>query len=209
MRFFEIENIALELMNYEVSYIELIGILSGLLSVIFAAKIHFWTWIVGIINEFFLFILFFQVQLYADMFLQVFFFLITVYGWYNWRKEGDIREISMLSKKENSILLSLVAFMTCILGYFFSQIHLFFPTLFKEAASFPFMDSLVMTLSVIATFLLAHKKIETWFYWLCVDIICVFLFYRRGIYFLAFEYLIFLLIVVVGLYNWKKQLKNG
>ena len=74
MTFFDINTIAFEVIGYPVSYVELIGTLFGLISVYFASRANILTWPTGIINEFFLFILFFQVQLYADMFLQVYFF---------------------------------------------------------------------------------------------------------------------------------------
>lgn len=74
MSFFDIENIAFQILNYPISYVEFIGALFGLVSVYLAAKANILTWGTGIVNELFLFILFFQVQLYADMLLQVFFF---------------------------------------------------------------------------------------------------------------------------------------
>ena len=77
MTLFDINNIAYEIIGYQISYVELIGTLFGLISVYLATKTNILTWATGIINELFLFILFFQVQLYADMFLQVFFFVVT------------------------------------------------------------------------------------------------------------------------------------
>jgi nicotinamide mononucleotide transporter len=56
---------------------------------------------------------------------------------------------------------------------------------------------------------LAQKKIETWYLWIGVDIVCVFLFYKKGIAFLALEYFVFLGLATYGLLNWKKQLNNG
>src|SRR5690606_2689247 len=101
MTFFDIENIAFEILKYPISYVELIGTLFGLISVYFATKANILTWATGIINELFLFILFFQVQLYADMFLQVYFFVITLYGWYNWKqkpKQNSINSIGLKTK---------------------------------------------------------------------------------------------------------------
>ena len=86
MTLFDINNIAYEIIGYQISYVELIGTLFGLISVYLATKTNILTWATGIINELFLIILFFQVQLYADMFLQVFFFVVTLYGWYNWKE---------------------------------------------------------------------------------------------------------------------------
>jgi len=73
MIFFDINNIAFTVLNYPISYVELIGTLFGFISVYLAAKANILTWSTGIINELFLFIMFFQIQLYADMFLQIYF----------------------------------------------------------------------------------------------------------------------------------------
>ncbi|WP_373709628.1 nicotinamide riboside transporter PnuC [Kaistella sp.] len=209
MTFFDIKNIAFEIIGYPISYVELIGTLFGLLSVYFASRANILTWTTGIINELFLFILFFQVHLYADMFLQVFFFLVTLYGWYNWKQKPQQNSITSISSKTKIWLASVLIISTIIAGFFIKNIHLYLPNYFKIRAAFPFIDSFVMVLSIIATVLLAKKKIETWYLWILVDIVCVFLFFKKGIVFLALEYLVFLGLATYGLWNWKKQLNNG
>lgn len=209
MTLFDINNIAFEIIGYQISYIELIGTLFGLISVYFASRANILTWATGIINELFLFILFFQVQLYADMFLQVYFFIITLYGWYNWKQKPKKNSITSTDFKSKIWILVAVVLGTLISGFFFTNIHLYLPHYFKTEAAFPFADSFVMVLSIIATILLAQKKIETWYLWIVVDIVCVFLFYQKGIAFLALEYFVFLGLATYGLLNWKKQLNNG
>lgn len=209
MTFFDIKNIAFEIIGYQISYVELIGTLFGLLSVYFASRANILTWATGIINEVFLFILFFQIQLYADMFLQVYFFVVTLYGWYNWKQKPKQNSITLTQKKTKIWLASAIIVGTIIAGFLFANIHLYLPHYFKTEAAFPFADSFVMVLSIVATVLLAQKKIETWYLWIIVDIVCVFLFFKKGIVFLALEYLVFLGLATYGLLNWKKQLNNG
>ncbi|HSD13965.1 MAG TPA: nicotinamide riboside transporter PnuC [Flavobacterium sp.] len=209
MTFFDINNIAFEVSAYPISYIELIGTLFGFLSVYFASRANILTWSTGIINELFLFILFFQVQLYADMFLQIYFFVVTLYGWYNWKHKPKQNSIISVSFKTKLWIASTIFIGTIVAGFLFANIHMYLPQYFKTQASFPYVDSFVMVLSIIATILLARKEIETWHLWILVDIICVFLFFKKGILFLALEYLIFLGLATYGLLNWKKQLNNG
>jgi nicotinamide mononucleotide transporter len=66
-----------------------------------------------------------------------------------------------------------------------------------------------MVMSMLATMLLAHKKVESWVLWITVDVICIWLYFEKSIYFLSLEYLIFLGIAAYGLYNWQKQMKHG
>lgn len=209
MNFFDIDNIACEIIGYKISYVELIGTLFGLLSVYFASRTNIITWSTGIINEVFLFILFFQVQLYADMFLQVYFFIVTLYGWYNWKQKSKQNSNTKTEFKTRIWIAVTIIFGTIIFGFIFENIHLYLPLYFKTKASFPFADSFVMISSIIATILLAQKKIDTWFLWIIVDIVCVILFFKKGIVFLALEYLAFLGLATYGLLNWKKQLNNG
>ncbi len=209
MTFFDIHNIAFEIISYPISYVELIGTLFGLLSVFFASKANILTWATGIINELFLFILFFQVQLYADMFLQVYFFVVTIYGWYHWHQNPQVNSITSTTFKAKLWMLGIIVTGTILTGYIFAHIHLIFPDYFKIASSFPYTDSFVMVLSIIATILLARKKIETWYLWILVDVVCVFLFFKKDIVFLALEYLVFGGLATYGLLNWKKQINNG
>ena len=205
MSLFNINNIVVEIIGYQISYVELIGTLFGLISVYLATKTSILTWVTGIINELFLFILFFQVQLYADMFLQAFFFLVTLYGWYNWKQIPKQNGITTTELKTNFWLLIAIVAGTTIFGFLISNIHLYLPQYFKIEASYAYGDSFVMVLSIIAIFLLAQKKIETWYLWILVDIVCVFLFFKKGIVFLGLEYIIFLGLATYGLLNWKKK----
>lgn len=98
---------------------------------------------------------------------------------------------------------------TAASGLLFGNLHNLLPTYFTIAADYPYVDSLVMVLSVVATILLARKKLENWYLWILVDVICVFLFFIKGIYFLAGLYFIFLFIATYGLLNWRKQMQHG
>ena len=163
MSIFDINNIAFEALGYTVSYVELIGTLFGLVSVYFASRANIITWSTGIVNELFLFILFFQVQLYADMFLQVYFFVVTLYGWHNWKKKTNENRITSINRKSKMLIALLIITGTLIGGFLFSNIHLYLPKYFTIEAAYPYVDSFVAVLSIIATVLLARKKIKTWY----------------------------------------------
>jgi nicotinamide mononucleotide transporter len=208
MNFFEIKNIAFRILGYPISYVELIGTLFGLFSVYFASRTNILTWGTGIVNEVFLFILFFQVQLYADMFLQVYFFIVTIYGWHNWKTNTAEKLISEINFRNKLLLAAAIFIFSLLSGFLFSNIHLYLPEYFKVKATYPFIDSFVMVSSILATVLLAKKKIENWYLWIAVDLVCVVLYFKKEVYFLSIEYFIFLGLASYGLYHWKKQLSN-
>jgi len=208
MHFFDIENTAFSIIGYPISYVELIGTVFGLISVYYASKANILTWSTGIVNEVFLFILFFQVHLYADMFLQVYFFIVTIYGWYNWNTSTVENKIAVVSTKARWLITIIIIAGSLLSGLIIKNIHLYLPNYFKVAAAYPFTDSFVMVLSIVATVLLAKKRIENWHLWILVDAICIILYFKKGVYFLSLEYLIFFGLASYGLYQWKKQLAN-
>jgi nicotinamide mononucleotide transporter len=109
----------------------------------------------------------------------------------------------------NKLLLAAAIFIFSLLsGFLFSNIHLYLPEYFKVKADYPFIDSFVMVSSIVATVLLAKKKFENWYLWIAVDLVCVVLYFKKGVYFLSLEYFIFLGLASYGLYHWKKQLSN-
>jgi nicotinamide mononucleotide transporter len=206
MSFFSVENIALTVFNYPLSFVELTAILFGLVSVFLASRSNVLTWPTGILNECSLFLLFFQVQLYADMFLQVFFLLVTLYGWYYWNRHVTQKNTIMISQKTFIKLLVLLACTTIFVGSIVAQLHELLPTIFQKQAASPYIDSFVTTASIIATFLLAKKILQTWIFWIIVDVVSIGLFFSRGIYFVALEYVIFLAMAFYGYFYWRKNL---
>ncbi|MEI6141416.1 MAG: nicotinamide riboside transporter PnuC [Mariniphaga sp.] len=208
MSIFDIDSIAFQVFGYPFSFVEIIGTFFGLISVLLATRTNILTWPTGIINEIFLFLLFYQVQLYADMFLQVYFLAVTLYGWYWWNSNSKMNRISELDTKIGFTLIGLIIFASVLTGYFISNLHLYFPQYFRIQAAYPFVDSLIMVSSVIATFLLAMKKIENWYLWIMIDFICTLLYFKKEVYILSLEYLIFLGLASYGLYYWKKELQN-
>jgi nicotinamide mononucleotide transporter len=209
MNFFDIKNIAFSVLGYPISYVELIATLSGLISVYYASRANILTWPTGIINELFSFILFFQVQLYADMFLQVYFFIVTIYGWYYWKTNTVEKKVATVTFRNRLLLAGVIVVGTIAFGFLFQNIYLLIPSIFAGPAAYPFTDSFIMMLSIMATILLAKKQIENWALWITADVLAVVLYFKKEIYFLSLEYLIFGGLASYGLYHWNKQLKYG
>jgi nicotinamide mononucleotide transporter len=205
MSFFSIGEVAFEVLGYAVSYIELVGTLFGLISVYLASRLNVLTWVTGIANEFFLFLLFFQVQLYPDMLLQLYFFATTLYGWYLWGRKSDPLVITAVSPRNRIVLTFVLIAGTVASGFLFASIHLLLPDFFPAPSAYPFGDSFVLVSSIIATVLLAKKKLDSWLLWIAIDAVCVVIYLNKGIYFLSLEYLIFLGLAFYGWLNWNKQ----
>ncbi|TAF68098.1 MAG: nicotinamide riboside transporter PnuC [Cytophagales bacterium] len=203
--FFSIHHIAFYIGNYPLSYIELIGTLAGLLSVYLASRANFYTWHWGIVNEIAFFLIFYQVRLYADMMLQVYFFITTLYGIAEWRKKDYSVKIAYLSLRWRFIIFCLLLLGVSLMSYVVSQLHLWFAAWFPEPSTYWVADSFVLVASMIANILLVKKKVEAWYFWITVNITSIMLYSFKGIYLIAFEYCIFLLLALYGLWQWHKK----
>ncbi|MDZ4716596.1 MAG: nicotinamide riboside transporter PnuC [Cytophagales bacterium] len=194
------------------SYLEFFGTLAGAVAVWLSARGNIWSWSIGIANVVLFFFLFYQVQLYPDMFLQVFFFITNLIGWWRWAHPQDGEEdqrkelkVSWMSVKGIAFLGTMVLAGTFSFGLFSSRLHELIPGLFSLPSAFPYLDSLVMMASIASTYLMVQKKVECWLGWIMADVIATGLYFAKGILFVSMEYFIFCLIAAYGFWKWRKD----
>lgn len=193
-----------------VSYVEFIGTVLGLISVFFAARANILTWPTGIANAIFFLVIFYQIHLYSDMFLQFYFCGMGVYGWFSWKRraEQDHSAIRTLSNRNRILLATLIASVTLVVGTLITRIHLLLPQVFDHPATFPYIDTFIAISSILATILLARRIFETWVLWIAVDITSIGLYSVKGVKLIAIEFVIFLALAVVGIYSWYRLWSN-
>ncbi|NJN43066.1 MAG: nicotinamide mononucleotide transporter [Flammeovirgaceae bacterium] len=194
------------------SYIEFFGTIAGFIAVWLASKANIWSWPIGIINVTLFFFLFFQVQLYPDMFLQAFFFVTNLIGWWRWThpktgEEDQKKElkVSWMPRKQLVIVFLGGLVGTLLMGSMASRLHEWIPTIFSKPSAFPYLDSFVTVMSIITTFLMIQKKIECWILWILIDVVATYMYFAKGIKFVGIEYLVFCFIAGYGLWNWIKE----
>jgi nicotinamide mononucleotide transporter len=210
--FFDIDKILFTALGYPMSYLEFFGTIAGGIAVWLSAKANIWSWPLGIVNVVLLFFLFFQVQLYPDMFLQVFFFVTNVIGWWRWANPGkgeenykDELKVSYAPTKQLIALSTVGLVGTIIMGAFASRLHEIIPSVFSKPSAFPYLDSFVTVMSIITTFLMIQKKVECWILWIVIDVVATGMYFTKGIKFLGLEYLAFCFIAAFGLWNWIRE----
>ncbi|WP_061240283.1 nicotinamide riboside transporter PnuC [Ectopseudomonas composti] len=181
------------------SSLEIFANLFYLVSVVLAARNSVHTWGVGLVGCVLFGWLFFSVQLYADVTLQVFFIATSLLGWWSWLRgrQGGALPISRAGAAGLGLALLLAVI---VAGAYGALLHHF------TDAYAPFIDSLVLTLSVLAQLLLMRRKLETWYGWLLVNTLAVPLFASRELYLTAFIYLLFWCNAWYGLYCWRREL---
>jgi nicotinamide mononucleotide transporter len=214
--FFDIKNIFFEFLGYQMSHIEWWATLTGGIAVWLSAKENVWSWVLGLLNVILAFMLFYQIQLYPDMFLQVFFFVTNIIGWWQWKfpktNERNLKnelKISKLNTNQIIVIVGIGLIGTAILGTFANNLHAWLPNVFSLPSSFPYMDSFTTVMSIVATFMLIRKKIEAWFTWLFIDIISTYMYFIKDVKLYSLLYLIFCFIAIYGAYNWTKEVRHG
>lgn len=175
---------------------------TGLVCVWLVVREHLWNWPIGLANNVFFFGLFFQSRLFADMGLQVVYFGLGVYGWWNWQFGGRDRtelKISRTTRTEWLVLLGSIPLTTW--GLRELLIHL------NGAA--PFWDAFTTVLCLAAQYLLGRKRFENWVLWMAADVIYIPLYISRDLPLTAALYGLFLVLCVFGLRAWMRGLPAG
>jgi nicotinamide mononucleotide transporter len=211
----DIENIFFTVLGYPMSYVEFFAVIAGLIAVALSAKANIWSWPIGIINVVLSAFFYYQIQLYPDMFLMVFFFVTNLMGWWRWAnpkpEEEDKKKelkVSFMDRKQFIFLCMAGLVGTFLIGTLASKLHNLLPLLFNLPSAYPFIDSFILVMSVIATFLMIQKKVECWIIWIVIDIVATYLYFLKGAKFFGVEYLIFTLIATFALWNWIKEYRN-
>jgi nicotinamide mononucleotide transporter len=212
MNFFDINNIFFTVLNYSMSYLEFFSVMAGLVAVWLSAKANIWSWPIGIVNVSLSFFFYYQIQLYPDMFLQIFFFVTNLIGWWRWghpkpEEEDNKLELKVSFMKLKQFILLFVAGVagTFLIGKLASHLHDWLPYLFNLPSSYPYADSFILVMSIITTFLMIRKRIECWIIWIVIDIVATILYFIKGAKFFSVEYLIFTLLAAFGLWNWIRE----
>lgn len=185
--------------------LEAIVFITGILSVYFAKKENIWVYPTGIIATVITVYLLYKAGYFADMTLNIYFSIMSVYGWINWtrKKEDDyVVKISRTNTKQKVIGV-LLFFLTIVVTYF--VYHLFGKEILREN----YIDIFTSGLFFTGMWYMAMKKIENWTLWIIADIIAVPLYAYRGLGMLSLQYVIFTILAILAYIEWRKILNNS
>ncbi|MGB4768421.1 MAG: nicotinamide riboside transporter PnuC [Candidatus Saccharimonas sp.] len=219
LTFFDVNNIAFTLLGYPISWLEFVGTLFNLACVILVARRNILTWPIGIVAVVLFGVLFYQINLYADVAEQIYYLITGVIGWYMWAsvKNKDKTDKKILittnSLKTNLLWVAGIAGVSVVATWALSNVHTWAPAIFPEPASLPAIDATTTIMSFAAQFLMMQRKLENWILWIIVDVIAVWLYWYKEVPFVALLYLIFLFNAIYGYIEWKRassrEIKDG
>ncbi len=179
---------------------------SYLLLILFEKRIG---WICAFISTSIYIILFWEVYLFMDAALNVYYLAMAVYGWLQWSKQKDSGEALKIHSwpwQKHALAISGIIAVSAISGFLLNN---------NTEAAWPYVDSFTTWASVFTTILVARKVLENWLYWIVIDGISVFVYLERGLTSTAFLFAAYVVIVIVGWFKWralieaeKKEPKN-
>lgn len=186
--------------NWQIG-IEIIIFIFGVLSVYFAKKENVLVYPTGIICTILSVYIMFNAKYYADMSINIYYSIMSVYGWFQWKKitNGEVLSISRTNLKEKiiGIILFLITAIICIYIYKFFNYKLQINN---------YLDIFTTSLFFIAMWYMAKKKIENWTLWIVGNTFAVYIFFDRQLYIIAIQYIIFTILAISAYIEWKKYL---
>ena len=183
----------------QTNWFEIVAAILAIAYLIFAMLEDIRCWIAWIISSLMYFFVMYSANLYMEALLQIFYIFIGLYGLYQWRFKPDLNDalkITTWSVKNHLMVIGALVFLTFISGYVL--------TIYTAAAS-PFIDAFTTWGAIAASYLVAKKILENWFYWFVIDFVSVFLFISRELYPTALLFLVYLVLVVFGYSAWRKS----
>jgi len=210
--------------------LEFIAALFGVISVFYAKKENILVFPTGIISTALYVYLLSQWNLYGDLIINIYYTLMSIYGWYMWSRIIDAdnhhiaisRTNNMDKLKAFGIFAFTSVFVIVVYRYynvmpnhlsFGESVHYAYSKLssgnlstFREGT--PYLDTFTTGIFFAAMWLMANKKIENWTFWIAGNIVSIPLYFVKGYGFTGIQYTIFLILAIQGYFAWKKHLNN-
>ena len=177
--------------------------LFGVVSVFLSVRENIWSWPTALVNVSLYFVLFYESGLYSDMGLQVVYFGLSVYGWYEWLYGGKGRTALRVSRTPPRVWAALALIAVVLwgtLGRLTSRL---------PGVSLPYLDAATTTSSLVGQWMMTRKLLENWLLWVVVDIVYIGMFIFKGLYLTAFNYAIYLVLALMGYITWKRSLATA
>ena len=188
----------------QTTLLEYIAVITGIASVLFSKKENILVYPVGLINTVIYVYLSFKYHLIGEAGVNFYYTAMSIYGWVVWAKKDmsrqQILQISFSNRKE--VMQQTVFFAVTYLAIYFLLVYL--KKAFYEGA-IPWADAFASATAFTGMWLMARKKVESWYWWIATNIASIPLYFVKGLVFTSVYYLILLVFAFWGLAEWRKR----
>jgi len=210
--------------------LEFLAALFGVISVFYARKENILVFPTGIISTAIYVYLLSQWNLYGDLIINIYYTLMSIYGWYMWHKVIDDKQSHIAISRTNTmdklkafgIFLFTSVFVIVVYRYYdvmpnslgfkesvvYAWQHLTSGNLEDFRMATPYLDTFTTGIFFAAMWLMANKKIENWTLWIAGDVVSIPLYFVKGYGFTGIQYAIFLGIAIMAYFSWRKAIEN-
>lgn len=191
------------------NYLELFAALLGITSVWYARKENILVFPFGIANVLIYIYICFTARLYANAGINAVYLISNIYGWYMWARTDENSQTLQISR--NKPMQNIISWMAVVLIY----IAVFFILRYVNRADaqymksyLPYIDLFNAAFFLVATILMAVKKLENWQFWIIGNIVSIPIFASQGLYFTSGQYTVFLVLAILGWKEWKRKIEQ-
>ena len=181
------------------NWIEPAAVFLAIAYLLLAIKQNISCWFAVFFSSLLYFFVMYSAGLYMEAGLQIFYCIMAVYGWTQWRTSlPDNTKFLVKTWNRNQHLkaISLIILLALSSGWALEK--------FTNAA-LPFIDSLTTWGAIVTTYMVAKRLLENWIYWFVIDTISVFLFYSRGLFLTSMLFFVYLIIIYFGYKSWTEM----
>jgi nicotinamide mononucleotide transporter len=181
------------------SWIEPTAVILAIAYLLLAVKQNISCWLAAFFSSFLYFFVMYSAGLYMEAGLQIFYCIMAVYGWTQWRKslpDNSKFLVKTWNRNQHIKAISLIFLLALTSGWALEN--------FTNAA-LPFIDSLTTWGAIVTTYMVAKRLLENWIYWFVIDAISVFLFYSRGLFLTSLLFFVYLIIIYFGYKSWTEM----
>lgn len=187
----------------QTGWLEWTAVVTGIMSVWFSSRENILVYPTGIISVLIYVYFGYTYLLYADMGVNAYYFIMSVYGWYHWTQTDDSNKdqipVTTNNQREHIISLFILVSSFLILAFVLSQ--------FTDS-DVPYWDATTTCFAILGMWLMARKKLESWIAWIVTNLISIPLYFYKGLVLTSFQFLIFTIIAIVGYFAWKRSLEK-
>ncbi len=177
---------------------EIVAVILAIAYLLLAAREHIACWVCAFISSVIYTFVFWDVSLLMESMLNIFYAVMAVVGWYEWRyggsKHGGL-SIRRLAYWQHICIILAALLLAGVNGWLMHR---------YTSAAWPFLDAFTTWASVLTTFLVIWKILENWIYWLVIDSLSIYLYLDRGLYLTALLFAVYLVIAIFGYLHWRK-----
>ena len=187
-------------LEINLSLIETVAVFFSIIYVVLAAKESIWCWVAALISVSIYIYICYQAQLYAETGLQVFYFIMAIYGYFSWKKNNSLLRINELAISNHILIMILGSLLTFLLGFYLSA---------YTDSQLPIVDSFTTVFSVIATYMVVKKILSNWLYFIIIDAVSIYLYFSRDLHMTALLFSIYTIIAIIGYWKWSQLITDN